>query len=264
MGGGKSPNPLTPNAIQNLTNSSPPTETLTDINARVAEISGRMDSLIATTLHIDIGDDSFTSPAMCSGTKCTFDFEGETYPYELDDLFDLSVSAPILSKNGVTTIKAKAVNDYNNYGAWLNHSAFGVEVVVAGDAIVRAAGAGGDLTGSKPITQATWKGLMVGTPTAGGDKGDSLQGDALLTYDVTSSLLDAKFTDIKNIDKLRAYSTSTVSFDDIPVSSNGTYQSGSIGNRISGGFYGPDHAEAAGIFEQQGISGAFGATKTAN
>ena len=48
-------------------------------------------------------------------------------------------------------------------------------------------------------------------------------------------MVDAAFTDIKNI------------------------QSGLTGNRIQGGFYGPGHGEAAGVFQQSGMVGAFGA-----
>ena len=46
-------------------------------------------------------------------------------------------------------------------------------------------------------------------------------------------------------------------FNDIPVGPQGTFQSGLTGNRIQGGFYGPGHAEAAGVFEQSNIVGAF-------
>ena len=120
--------------------------------------------------------------------------------------------------------------------------------------------AGGDLTGSRPTgTSATWKGLMVGTPASA--LGNILQGDATLEYSVDSETLDAAFTDIKNVTNNSAYSTDSVRFDDVSVSTNGTYQTGSTGNRIQGGFYGPSHAETAGAFEKSGIIGAFGAKK---
>ena len=37
------------------------------------------------------------------------------------------------------------------------------------------------------------------------------------------------------------------------------FTSGYTGNQIQGGFYGPGHAETAGVFEQAGIVGSFGA-----
>jgi len=121
--------------------------------------------------------------------------------------------------------------------------------------------AGGDLTGTRPSGTATWRGLMVGTPATGAGRGDRLQGDATLTYTAGAHSLDAAFTDIQNIDRLRAHSTSAVRFTGISVDSRGSFEAGQTGNRIQGGFYGSGHAEAAGVFEQSNIVGAFGAKR---
>lgn len=121
--------------------------------------------------------------------------------------------------------------------------------------------AGGDLTRSRPLGNATWQGLMVGTPARGSGKGQRLQGNATLTYDLDSATLDAAFTNIQNVDRLQPHSVSAVRFDNINVSDRGTFQAGSSDNQIQGGFYGPDHAETAGVFEQSNIIGAFGAKK---
>ena len=50
-------------------------------------------------------------------------------------------------------------------------------------------------------------------------------------------------------------------FSDLEVGPDGTFSRGQSGARIQGGFYGPDHAEAAGVFEQSDIVGAFGAKR---
>ena len=73
--------------------------------------------------------------------------------------------------------------------------------------------------------------------------------------------LDIGFGSIKNIDRGTAHTTSTVLFADVPIGSGGTFEAGFAGNRIQGGFYGPNHAETAGIFEQSNIVGAFGAKR---
>ena len=99
---------------------------------------------------------------------------------------------------------------------------------------------------------------MVGTTPA---NGNLLQGDASLEYSLDAGTLDAAFTEIKDLTRNAAHTTGNVRFDDVSVSTNGTYQAGSTGNRIQGGFYGPDHAESAGVFEQSGIVGAYGAKK---
>ena len=102
---------------------------------------------------------------------------------------------------------------------------------------------------------------MVGTPATGTNRGDRLLGDAALNYDLDSRSLDIAFSSITNIDRRRAHSTETVMFQDLRIGSRGTFEAGLTGNRIQGGFYGPGHIEAAGIFEQSNIVGAFGARR---
>ena len=119
----------------------------------------------------------------------------------------------------------------------------------------------GDLTGSPPAGSATWRGFMVGTPVTGDYRGDRLQGGAALNYDLSANALDVAFSGIKNIDTGAAHTTETVMFQDVPTTPTGTFESGLEGNRIQGGFYGPGHAEAAGVFEKTNIVGAFGARR---
>ncbi len=102
---------------------------------------------------------------------------------------------------------------------------------------------------------------MVGSPQAGPAGGNILQGDATLTFDLTDNSLDAAFTDIQDLDRKAAHSTTSVRFDDVPVAGGGTFTTGSTGDLISGRFYGPGHAETAGVFEKSGMVGAFGARK---
>ncbi len=146
----------------------------------------------------------------------------------------------------------------------MDHSAFAIENdrrVIDGVTVwSRLSSAGGDLTRSRPTGTATWTGIMVGVPSGTAGRNNFLQGDAALTYDFSGSL-DARFTSIRNITRNQPHSVTSVRFDDIPVSSRGTFQAGGTGNRIQGGFYGRGHAETAGVFEQQGIVGSFGAKK---
>ena len=82
-----------------------------------------------------------------------------------------------------------------------------------------------------------------------------------MIYDLAASDLDISFSGIQNLDRGRAHSISSVRFDDVPVASGGTFEAGLTGNRVQGGFYGSQHVEVAGVFEQSNIVGAFGATK---
>lgn len=87
--------------------------------------------------------------------------------------------------------------------------------------------------------RAAWRGLMVGI-----ERGDSLPlvGDAVLAYG-GGAAIDAAFTEIRYLEgdsEFRAgASTPNVRFENVPVSADGTCGSGTVGNRIQGGFYGP-------------------------
>ena len=102
---------------------------------------------------------------------------------------------------------------------------------------------------------------MVGTPVAGDDQSHRLVGAAALNYDLDAGRLDAAFSGITNIDRGMAHDVERVFFVNLAVAPDGTFARGQSGTRIQGGFHGPDHAEAAGIFEQSDIIGAFGAKR---
>ncbi len=174
------------------------------------------------------------------------------------------------TSNGITLVKSvveakveEGVTDGTSYGAWMEHGAFGVLTIGIPDEGIFLSGryaiAGGARNNDAPTVDATWRGVMVGTPATGAHRGDLLQGDATLRYDQTS--LDATFANIKNLDRLAAHSVETVRFEDIPFYENGTYWTGVEHDFIWGAFYGPDQAETAGIFEQSNIVGAFGAKR---
>ena len=79
--------------------------------------------------------------------------------------------------------------------------------------------------------------------------------------DGSGHTLDAAFGGIRNIDRGTAHPVETVLFENVAVDPDGTFARGQSGGRIQGGLYGPGHAEVAGVFEQSGITGAFGAKR---
>ncbi len=202
----------------------------------------------------------------CSGTRCIFSVAGYRVSVDLADLGFVSINAQAIgSKHDITLVSGKD-SDFKVFGAWMDHSYFSTqsqtETISDGNVSVtvvsRYGSAAGDLTGSMPSGSVMWQGVMVGMPVTGNGKGNLLQADALLEYDMGASNLDATFSNIRNIDHLVPHSTRTIRFDDVSVSSGGTFRAGLTGNRIQGGFYGPNHIEAAGVFEQSNIAGAFG------
>ena len=267
---------ISPETIRTLTGSDAPLERASDQAARVAGIVSRADSLIVSTIIAETNRAELRNLELrtsCSRQRCLWSeaATGLSGTIDLRDLEFASVTArEVLAKNGITMIEGTA-EGIESYGAWMHHGAFGVQTerwAEEGISIVGRYGlAVGELTGHGPRTSATWRGVMTGTPRDGTFRGDVLQGDATLTYDYRDrrssppGYIDAAFTDIVNIDRGTRYSVPVVRFENVPASRHGTFAAGLSGNYIQGGFYGPDHAEAAGIFEQAGIVGAFGAKR---
>lgn len=270
---------LDPGRAQSLTGSGPPAETVVDMRARMAALVSRADSFIVSTVFGGASDPNaptFRLRPSCSGSECAWTVPGTQFSWTFDvtDIENaVGESREILGKDGVTTMETAGREnqvDVRSYGSWLNHAAFTViaqarPIVGYTSVFSRYGSVVGDLSGSAPGFAATWRGLMVGTSRAGGARDNLLQGDAALTYtaDGADGRIDAAFTDIRDLDGGVPHSTPTVRFDGVPVAAGGVFDVGFVGNRIQGGFYGPGQAEAAGIFEQVDIVGAFGARRIA-
>ena len=277
-GGAKPATSLLPDVerARTLTGSTAPTETVEQISARVAGILGRSDSLIISTMRGETTNPdvpSFSIRTDCQAAACSYReaTTGVSGTIRLQDLEIVSSTkgGAVLTRNGIT-LGEGGTDNVEAYGTWMRHATFAVQSergTIDGTSLsFRYALAGGDLTGSLPMATdvtATWRGVMVGTPGTGAAAGNVLQGDAALTYTIAGGrgMLDAAFTDIKDLDRLAVHTTETVRFNDVPVATNGTFEAGLTGNRIQGGFYGPGHVEAAGVFEQSNILGAFGAKR---
>ena len=275
-GGDMSSRPaLSPGDIRELTGLSAPVETAQAQRARGDDIHSRADSLILSTTHVEVAFPDETRAlrevATCSGPRCEVlePVTGETYTIDLGDLSPAtSDEEAIGTAHGVTLVSESGRlmdSDVTSLGAWMEHGSFSLNTqrVIREDAEIDLVYTLvlGDLT-DRPLTgSATWLGIMVGTPTAGDDEGDRLVGTAALNYDIAAGGLDAAFSGIKNIDRGTAHDVEAVVFSDLEVGSDGTFARGQSGARIQGGFYGPDHAEAAGILEQSDIVGAFGAKR---
>ena len=268
------PRKLDTAAVRTLTSATPPVETITDLNARSPGIVSRADSLIVSSAYGKTSSSqlpTFTVRSSCSGTSCVFTERttGYSVTVNLSDLeFVTSNSQLVGTKHDITLVRAAGLHEGTNFralGTWMQHSGFIVEddsSTVEGVRMdARYGMAGGDLTLSRPFQSTTWQGLMIGMPATGQDRGDRLQGDATLTYSFDTSMVNATFTDIQNLDRLMPHPVPTVRFTDVRVNSWGEFKAGFTGNLIQGGFYGPGHAETAGVFEQSNIVGAFGAKK---
>ena len=261
--------------IRDLTGLSAPSETGATQQGRQQEIFSRADSLILSTMHMEVvlpdSTRTFRRLSECSGPQCELldPVTGETDTSSLGtSKIVLGDAETIGTKHGVTLIWESAHHmgvDGTSLGAWMEHGSFALNTqrTIREDAESTAlyALALGSLT-DRPLTgNATWLGIMVGTPTVGDDQGDRLVGTAALNYDMAAGALDAGFSGITNIDRGTAHTVEAVIFSNLAVGPDGSFATGQSGTRIQGGFYGPGHAEAAGIFEQSSMVGAFGATR---
>ncbi len=274
-GGGGSQPTLGLDDIRELTGLSAPVETGPAQQARRQDILARADSLVVSTVHWELaladGTLAVRQLAECSGAECELldPATGETDTFGLDAAtVELEDAEPIGSAHGITLMsigEQRMGVDATSLGAWMEHGSFALNGLrVVGEDfesnILRAV-ALGDLT-DRPLTgSATWVGIMVGTPVVGDGRGDRLVGTAALNYGMPTGGLDVGFSGIRNIDRGTAHSTEAVLFTGLEVGPDGTFSRGQSGARIQGGFYGPGHAEAGGIFEQSDIVGAFGAKR---
>ena len=265
---------LTTAEIRELTGLSAPVETAEAQQERSLDVFARADSLILSTMHGETGNaeiPTFRLLTQCSGTQCTVTepLSGAVDTIELTNTpLRQGAATAIGSKHGITLLWESSTHtgaDLASLGAWLEHGSFAIlnerQTSEEGTVDVWYGIAVGELTGTPPAGSATWLGIMVGTPVDGDAHGERLVGTAALNYDMAVGGLDAAFSGIKNIDRGTAHDVETVIFSNLAVGPDGTFATGESGTRIQGGFYGTGHAEAAGIFEQSDIVGAFGATR---
>lgn len=166
----------------------------------------------------------------------------------------------VLAKNGVTLYGSRS-GDNRALGLNMEHGAASIFTTDAlgGGISASVSGAASD---SAPDASATWRGLMIG---ADKESRDLLQGDAAISFDFADTSVDVSFTDIVNLDRMAAHPVSSISFTDIPVSADGRWSQGSAAfgrntpNFIAGGFAGPGHEVAGGVFWTPDMLGAYGA-----
>lgn len=265
---------LDPGEVRELTGLSAPRETAEDQTERADDIFRRADSLIISTAYGETSDPEvpeYQVHTSCEGTRCRWFSRELDFDHEIvipDDLEVVEGTTQTLgTRNGITLTSEYSESEEDTWaglGAWMDHSSFTVQSnrYLGDDGTsyrIRHGIVIGDLSGSRPADTATWLGIMVGTPATGPRLDNRLVGTAMLTYDLATTSLDAAFTDIIDLDRSVAHSTLTLDFHDVPVSASGAFAAGAVGNFIQGAFYGPGHVEAAGVFEQSNIVGAFGA-----
>ena len=120
-------------------------------------------------------------------------------------------------------------------------------------------------TGENPSAEgsARWEGLMLGRDLrASASRGQVIRGDADVTVEFGAAAItaDVAFTDIVNIETGAAQNDMT--WRGMVVEDGGFARRNAPGDSVSGRFYGPGEEEVGGVFERDGIAGAFGGRRT--
>ena len=163
--------------------------------------------------------------------------------------------------------------DYEAWGGWLEHSLFATRLTRFGEEAGPSAGASvvfgyslGLSSGDNPGAaegSARWEGLMLGRDMrASPGRGQVIRGDADVTvaFDAAAITADVAFTGIVNIETGDA--RADMAWRGMAVEDGGFTRRNAPDDTISGRFYGPDEEEVGGVFERNGIAGAFGGRRT--
>lgn len=249
-------------------------------------IWSRVDSLYSTDIqfyHHRYYDYDFWAFSRCRGTtRCSYENEDAGYSSSIDASEDELTPRTVRSsfRYGGVPIETftYGYDGVRVEGIWsvLNYSGF--ESIDADfndyDYSARYSISAGDSTGSLPsFISASYGGAMTGVLNL---SGDLLVGDAILRYRTPSSgeVVDIEFSNIRNVTKNRLVTWTLDSFVDIPVYPDGGFlgwdSEANSGWYIEGEFYGPNHEEATGVFEDwfrtndglvDSLLGAFGTKK---
>lgn len=178
-------------------------------------------------------------------------------------------------RRGVSLVRQErsgADRGYEAYGGWLEHSLFGTRLTLFTDEAGPSRGASivssyslGFSTGENPSAEgsARWEGLMLGRDLrASAGRGQVIRGDADVTveFGVAAITADVAFTDIVNIETGAAQND--MAWRGMALEDGGFARRNAPGDTVSGRFYGPNEEEVGGIFERDGIAGAFGGRRT--
>ena len=210
----------------------------------------------------------------CEGDTCAIAF------LPINDVSSFSVENAELDllreRRGVILVREVRSGSYSEaevYGGWLEHSYFGSgqslfthEDDPDRGAMVIDSYSLGLSSGENPSSiegSARWEGLMLGRDmSASPARGQVMRGDADITveFGAVAVTADVAFTDIINIETgdLR----NDMVWRGMAVEEGGFARRTAPDDTISGRFYGPGEEEVGGVFERDGLSGAFGGRRT--
>ena len=251
-----------------------------DVGPSVSRLRQAANALLASDLLVFVGDSApGRGQTMCHGAACSSGIADATLTLSASDVNfgGLGIAyEPVASHRGVSLAQGQGENsiagtsvEYDAYGGWLRHSFFATETGGIAEGLfdgtpVAYSYSVGDAPNSNPIAadgSGTWRGVMVGADVSQtATRGHPIQGDAEITIaDFDDPQADVAFTRI--FDLHAQTQRDDIAWAGIAVTDGG-FASGTDEDSIEGRFYGPNHEEVGGIFERNGVLGAFGAARS--
>ncbi len=260
---------LTTGEIRELTGLSAPVETAAQQQARQEDIFARADSLILSTMRVEVVGPDVTFarrwlPA-CSGPSCDLldPVTGRTGPSSLATFEIVQGDAEVIGSVHGITLMSETTHHMDletiSFGAWMEHGSFGLfEDRLMGEEIESVysyALALGSLT-NRPLAGSATR-HHGGNAHSRGHSGRL--GTAALNYDMNAGGLDVfRHPEHQPRDGARRRSGDLLR----PRSGAGRdLRQGRVRRAHPGRLPRCRHAEAAGIFEQSDLTGAFGARR---
>ncbi len=149
-------------------------------------------------------------------------------------------------------------DSFLGFGAWLDHSMFGVTGSVDVDSAIEASAYSlGAASGPNPVSgTATWSGAVVGIDGHALGRGQVVRGKSEVTADFADLTVDVELSGMTFLARGHSW-IHDMTWNDLPLTSNG-FGKGADDNFIEGRFYGSGHEEVGGVFMRDHIAGSFG------
>ncbi len=219
------------------------------------------DTFVAGDVLLGAQDRLYRAGSFCTGSTCTVIYQGESVMVNLLDI-DPSASTTAITgqqlRNGVQTGRLASSDGETRFdalGVWGEYNAAttgagsttldGLAIRFVVPASVGYASAANPVSGG-----VLWSGAMTGMKFGDSGLEAEVAGDAAMAVDLVGATLDLAFTNIAELSSGTA--VGNIGWQDVPMLGGGFRDDG-----LDGRFYGPDHEEAGGVFERDGVAGAF-------
>ena len=221
------------------------------------------DTLVAGDVLLGAQERLYRAQSDCTGSVCTVTYRGESVTVDLLEVDPEGEASGTTvtgrqERNGVQTGRLGASDGatrFDAFGVWGDWKAAttgaGSTVLEGIDTRFVVPMSVGQGSGSNPVSGGvSWTGAMTGVRFGDAGLGAEVSGDAAMAVDLEGVSLDLAFTGIAELES--GDGVGDIGWRGVPMEEGSFRDEG-----LDGRFYGPAHEEAGGVFERDGIAGAF-------